>query len=167
MANKKVVWGVLVVVLVVGGWYFYQQQNKEFKLITNDDELGQFMINMKEGDLEEYVAKRDELYTQDIYGGETPEETLQMYIEALKAGDLELASKYFRLEDQEKELGELKEITKESLIKTVSVFETMGDASCNERVGWCEIGGVFKGVDVLLARFVKNNQTGKWKMESL
>jgi len=34
----------------------------------------------------------------DTYGGKTPEETLQMFIDALKKGDVELASKYFMLE---------------------------------------------------------------------
>lgn len=34
----------------------------------------------------------------DIYGGKTPEETLQMFIDALKQGDIELASKYFALD---------------------------------------------------------------------
>ncbi len=34
----------------------------------------------------------------DVYGGKTPEETLKLFIEALKAGDVELASKYFYLE---------------------------------------------------------------------
>ena len=37
----------------------------------------------------------------DVYGGKTPEETLNMYIEALKKGDIELASKYVVVEKQE------------------------------------------------------------------
>jgi len=37
--------------------------------------------------------------TEDIYGGKTPEETLTMFIEALEKGDIELASKYFVLDD--------------------------------------------------------------------
>ena len=37
---------------------------------------------------------------EDTYGGKTPEETLKMFIEALKKEDIELASKYFvRRED--------------------------------------------------------------------
>jgi len=31
----------------------------------------------------------------DTYGGKTPQETLDMFIDALKKGDIELASKYF------------------------------------------------------------------------
>lgn len=35
----------------------------------------------------------------DTYGGKTPEETLGMFIDALKKGDVELASKYFALRE--------------------------------------------------------------------
>ena len=34
----------------------------------------------------------------DIYGGKTPEETLAMFVDALKKGDMGLASKYFMLD---------------------------------------------------------------------
>ena len=61
-------WGVALVVVLMEG-YFYTQKNKEFKLITNDEELVEFMQNMEEGDLEEYLAKKDELYSRDLYGG--------------------------------------------------------------------------------------------------
>lgn len=40
----------------------------------------------------------------DTYGGKTPEETLNMYIDAVEKGDYELASKYLIEENQEKEL---------------------------------------------------------------
>jgi hypothetical protein len=35
----------------------------------------------------------------DTYGGKTPQETLDMFIDALKKGDMELASKYFVLQE--------------------------------------------------------------------
>ena len=34
----------------------------------------------------------------DTYGGKTPQETLDMFIDALKKGDIDLAAKYFELE---------------------------------------------------------------------
>ncbi len=40
----------------------------------------------------------EEALKADTYGGKTPEQTLQMFIEALKKEDIELASKYFSLE---------------------------------------------------------------------
>jgi len=45
----------------------------------------------------------------DTYGGATPEETFDMYLSALKKGDLELASRYFYVTKQE---GELKFLEK-------------------------------------------------------
>lgn len=53
----------------------------------------------------EMAAEADyELAMSDTYGGRTPQETLQMYIEAVEEGDHELASKYFIHAKQEKEL---------------------------------------------------------------
>lgn len=34
-------------------------------------------------------------YREDIYGGKTPEETFDMFLGAMREGDLDLASKYF------------------------------------------------------------------------
>src|SRR3989344_5214806 len=43
------------------------------------------------------------LYEADTYGGKTPEETLALFIDALKKGDTDLAAKYFVIDEQEKE----------------------------------------------------------------
>ncbi|NMB92454.1 MAG: hypothetical protein GYA31_02425 [Parcubacteria group bacterium] len=40
-------------------------------------------------------------YANDTYGGITPEETYQLFLEALKKQDIDLASKYFILDKQE------------------------------------------------------------------
>ena len=40
-------------------------------------------------------------YAEDTYGGTTPEETLELFISALEAGDIELASKYFVVDIRE------------------------------------------------------------------
>lgn len=56
--------------------------------------------------------KLSEPYYKDTYGGKTPEETYDLFIDALKKGDVELASKYFVLEKQDdwlKTFNELKE----------------------------------------------------------
>ena len=42
----------------------------------------------------------EELYRNDKYGGKTPEKTFDMFIAALEKGDIELASKYFKLDKQ-------------------------------------------------------------------
>src|SRR3989344_4310089 len=50
---------------------------------------------------ERRLAELERLYAEDTYGGQTPEETLQLFIDALKAGDIDLASKYFVIESRE------------------------------------------------------------------
>jgi len=58
--------------------------------------------------VEELQKQIDLAYQNDVYGGKTPEETFDMYIAALKKGDLELASKYFVVSGQGEELDYLK-----------------------------------------------------------
>lgn len=43
----------------------------------------------------------EEFYLNDKYGGKTPEETINLFITALRRDDIELASKYFVLDKQE------------------------------------------------------------------
>lgn len=45
--------------------------------------------------------KLTDVYKTDTYGGKTPEETYDLFIEALKSEDVELASKYFVAEKQD------------------------------------------------------------------
>src|SRR3989338_3778119 len=54
-----------------------------------------------------YYADLEKQYAEDTYGGKTPEETLQLFIDDLKAGDIDLASKYFVVEEREKTKNDL------------------------------------------------------------
>jgi len=65
---------------------------------------------------EEYFADLEAQYENDIYGGDTPEETLALFIDALETGDIELASKYFVIEEQGKWLVRLGEIKEDGLL---------------------------------------------------
>lgn len=49
-------------------------------------------------------------YAEDTYGGTTPEETLDLFIKALESGDIELASKYFVVEEKKKWLANIKAV---------------------------------------------------------
>ena len=59
---------------------------------------------------ERRLAELERQYAEDTYGGTTPEETLELFIDALKAGDIELASKYFVIDEQVRWLDNLKKI---------------------------------------------------------
>ena len=57
--------------------------------------------NFRNKMLTRYIAREEQRYKNDKYGGKTPEETYAMFLEALKKKDIELASKYFTLDKQE------------------------------------------------------------------
>ena len=66
---------------------------------------------------QDYQNKQYQLALADTYGGKTPQETLQMYIEAVQKGDYELASKYFILDYQNRWFTSLQEIQKANKIE--------------------------------------------------
>lgn len=106
-----------------------------------------------------------EVFLNDNIGGATPEETLKMFAEALRAGDAEKASTYFALDSngsREKWLKFLEE-SRHDYSKIINSLETM------KRVGSPEFGrvwfeGFYEGEEELML-FVENNKI--WKIESL
>ncbi len=78
-------WLVTLVVVVAGG-FGYLIWNEYFNP-TDADEFAKFE--------ERYVAEM----TADNYGGKTPQETLNLFIAALKKEDVDLAVKYFMYDD--------------------------------------------------------------------
>ena len=83
--------GILLLTLAVWSWgaYFNPEVREKRALIK-------------------YFEDIEEEYRNDMYGGVTPEETLQMFIAALETGDIELASKYFLPDEREKIAADLK-----------------------------------------------------------
>lgn len=64
----------------------------------------------------EDLKNLEKQYAEDPYGGETPEETLRLFIDALKAGDTDLAAKYFVLDKQGKWKEDLVKIKERGLL---------------------------------------------------
>lgn len=71
---------------------------------ANNYHIGQ---NSQESKAEKYLKDLKRAYDEDTYGGQTPEETLALFISALKKGDIDLAAKYFIPEKQEEWVKEL------------------------------------------------------------
>jgi hypothetical protein len=69
-------------------------------------------------------------YKEDVYGGATPEETWRMFLDALRSGDIDLASKYFAVEKQKEWLEGLKKLKHENRLRMViKDFETLRKSS--------------------------------------
>lgn len=65
--------------------------------------------NAEDSKAQKYLKDLETAYKNDTYGGKTPEETLALFIDALKKGDIDLAAKYMIIEEQNKILSDLKE----------------------------------------------------------
>ena len=75
--------------------------------------------------LRQYEREIIEARMADTYGGKTPQETLQLYIDAVERGDYELASKYFVEEKREAELKSLKNAARENIVSVINVLKGM------------------------------------------
>ncbi len=63
------------------------------------------------------IAALEKPYKTDKIGGRTPEETFDMFISALKKGDVDLASKYFVLKKQDEWEKTLREYQKGNILE--------------------------------------------------
>lgn len=119
--------------------------------------------------LEQY-KEWEESYRNDPYGGSTPEETLQLFIDALKEEDIELASKYFLIDKQEEWLINLNQIQAKGLL----------DEMAKDLERPKEKQALVEGEDSRYSYFIYNDQNtlslvidiargpnGKWKILDL
>lgn len=120
-------------------------------------------------DRQTQLAKEmEDKYRNDTYGGDTPEQTLQLFIDALKAGDTELASKYFVVDKQE----EMK--TKLNVAKNNNILELFVQDLEKDRIGKELFAGHYKFTTYnenntveFSFDLVLNSITNKWKIEEL
>lgn len=117
---------------------------------------------------ERMARELEEKYKNDTYGGDTPEQTLQLFIDALKAGDTELASKYFVIEKQEEWREDLSIIKKEEklLIMVNDLSREKSRYLINENNIVFDVVNEKREI-IASINIIKNPLSGKWKIESL
>ncbi len=113
----KFVLGFLgIIVLTIGGFFVWDKYfSPSAKYQRETQQNYQKYLN--------WQANYEKAMREDIYGGKTPQETLQMYIEAVEKGDYELASKYFIGDYQEKELKSFDGATNENIGKVINLLK--------------------------------------------
>ncbi|MFH0803882.1 MAG: hypothetical protein V1877_02080 [Candidatus Tagabacteria bacterium] len=119
---------------------------------------------------EKYLKEMEQKYREDTYGGFTPEETLQLFIDALKKGDTDLASKYFVVDKQEEWKNKLEKSREAGNINNFIILLEKINSKENGRE-------IFKGAYQFtyslnndtpwIIDLVINSLTNKWKIESL
>jgi len=116
---------------------------------------------------QKYMEALEKAYREDQYGGNTPEETLQLFIDALKKGDTDLAAKYFIIDEQKKwqknliaiqEDGELSE-----MIKDLETADRGKDLNENSTIF---VVTNTKNEVITVINIVKS-PNGKWKIADL
>ena len=103
-------YGVLILVLLAGGvlWFVNGGMPKIYSYINN----------LRENwEVRKLQAQWEKPYREDTYGGKTPEETYDMFLDALRKGDTTLASKYFVVDEQEVWLKTLEQYKTQNFLK--------------------------------------------------
>lgn len=168
----KFVAGFLIIIfLSIGGFFVWENYlSHDAKRVKQIEKQSQALLQW-EDDLKE-------IQKNDTYGGKTPEETLDLFINALKEGDVELASKYFEIDMNEQPYNSENYLNREKwedgLRKMKEEGKMLGIISKLEKVNLTfkdENGALFKlydnkEIDVLVD--MKFNQYSQvWKIESL
>mgnify|MGYP001571083277 CR=1 FL=1 len=164
MNNKKnLIWVVIIlIILVVGAYFLFFQKNDEFVVRDKDSFTSQ-------QDVLDYFEQYKQAQNKDTYGGKTPEETLSLFVDALKKGDVKLASKYFVLDKQKEMEKELSVGKQNDVLKLlIGDLEKENKKTCYDYRKACEFT-TFDDNNVAEFSFVLslNELTNIWKIESL
>ena len=158
----------LIVFFIVGGYVVWYQYFSSEAKYSREVEKSALELPAK---LEAYKKARE----ADIYGGKTPEETLQMFIEALENRDLELASKYFAIDNDSVErdsehLENLKKAEKECRVPLI--INAVSKAKYDQELKGASDNSVWfvvleEGEPIADINLEFNQYSGVWKIESL
>lgn len=85
---------ILIVFLLIGLIFYFTYKHFSFKKIVNFKETRQKILNQ--------IKKEEEKYKNDNYGATDPLKTYKLFLEALKNNDIDLAVKYFAIDNQAK-----------------------------------------------------------------
>ena len=166
MKNKFIKVGGAI--LVIGITFFVYRYFSDQKVYSRMDLGGSADYPVSKRQYETYMANLDERYKNDNYGSTTPEGTLELFVDALKKEDVDLAAKYFVPEKQKQMEEDLK-----AGLKSGGVTSLIGDLGKEMIKGNLDESRVrFETVDPdnileFTFDFRKNKYTDKWKIESL
>ena len=165
----KILLSLLVLIIGVTGYYY----SYLFIPITEYKDVDEWMEERprSRGEFINYITKLEEAGRVDDIGGTTPQETLALWVEAVKADDLEKASTYFLITKQRDALEGMKESKEnEVLPRIISDIEDGGRWLITEYTGarfntstYVEVQE--RGRPGFEFEFVENSENGIWKFE--
>ncbi len=159
----SIVFGVVVAVALP-----MQRAWEREVLVTMDQDAVIDYYRTEEG-LARHLKNLEAAYRADTYGSTTPEGTLELFREALEAGDIELASKYFLVEEQDDYKTQLMQAYRDGVVdsylaKTESLVKSEYSVNFPNKVYFyvTEDDEVVYTLDM-----VKNPLTEIWKIERI
>lgn len=156
---------VILVLLIAGTWYLksYFDWRGDYDLSHTDEYARGLAAQMFK-----YQSDRlEEQYKNDTYGGDTPEETLRLFVEAIEKKDYELAAKYYLPEIQNDALDDIGAATESGgMARFVAAYK-----QGTRRTGQSSATGDY-GIEIypmgestpFYIQFSKNTFTSKWKI---
>lgn len=109
--------------------------------------------------------------TEDTYGGKTPQETLDLFVSALRVQDVELASKYFMPDDnmsRAKWVSYLSDVKAKGLMNEMA--EDISGAKFSKSIDDIRQQFIISNkdkTDSLLITFILNTYSKVWKIENI
>ena len=156
--------GIVVVIFVL--WFIYL-------VFFSPDARRDFETRKNYNQAMKAIGAYEEAMQNDVYGGKTPQETLNLFISALEKEDIELASKYFILRSDGSPdlrwLEGIKKIKEENglgIIISDLKSAKMVEQDVNLKTTWFSVFDEQENISKeILLKF--NQYSGIWKIESL
>src|SRR3989338_8128882 len=82
---------IIISIAILGGGFFAGIYARDYSERWQDRQVLKNLVKSYEQTRKDEEARK----MADTFGGKTPQETLQMFIDAVEAGDYDLGSKYF------------------------------------------------------------------------
>ena len=124
---------------------------------------GEYSFNK---DLQAIKKEAERPYLEDIYGGKTPKETLELFIAAIEKEDFDLASKYTIINKQEGWRDRLVKGEKQKLYNWIDLLKTAQDrGSLWDGNFQMEVKNAAESANLIID-FIKYPQ-GIWKIQEM
>jgi hypothetical protein len=152
---------LVLAAIVIGGGYYAWSWNYFYR--NAPERVGKDMTFIWQWKM--YAGGMKVAYAKDTYGGATPEETLQLFVDALKKGDIELAAKYYIPEKQEEIFHNLEKGKENGNLEKYIEYLQKGDHGIASTQDEYHILASNENKEIILdIQFALNLISKKWKI---
>ncbi len=159
----KILTSLLVLFIGFTGYYY----SYLFIPITEYISVDKWMAEKprSKGEYINYITKLEEVAKTDNIGGKTPQETLSLWVEAVKADDLKKASTYFLITKRKDALDTMRKSRANNVLpEVVNEIDDGGIWRVSKYLG-ASFETTVDGSPGYYFEFTKNPNNGTWKID--